>query len=347
MERQSRLKTLHWGSDLGQENLPIDEVDFLRMLAGPTLIIVPGADPTRTRVATTLLHGNEPSGLRAMHRWLRSERRPATNAMLLIACVDTALQEPVFTNRHLPERRDFNRCFSPPWMDEQGELAKEILSTIKKAEPDCLVDLHNNTGHNPAYGVAVRLGVEDLALVDLFADRVVHAPLTLGTLVEGTIENCPSVTIECGRSGDPVADVVAQVGLGKLFETVDLDLQKPIVKMKILDEPIRVCVSSEVELAFGDSADPSASLTISADIDRHNFELLPAGAVIGWIKPDSAWPLDARRPDGTECSRELFCIRGEVLETCSDFIPIMMTTKPVIAKSDCLFYATRESRSPD
>jgi hypothetical protein len=347
MESQSRLEVLHWGRDLGQEDLPIDEVDFLCMLKEPTLIIVPGADPTRTRVATTLLHGNEPSGLRAMHRWLRSERYPATNAMLLIACVDTALREPVFTNRHLPGRRDFNRCFSPPWLDDEGELAKEILSTIKAAEPDCLVDLHNNTGHNPAYGVAVRLGAEELALVDLFADRVVHAPLALGTLVEGTIEDCPSVTIECGRSGDPVADVVAHVGLGKFLETANLDLWKPIPKMKILDEPIRVCVSSEVGLAFGDSADPTASLTISADIDRHNFELLPAGAAIGWIKPDSAWPLDARRPDGTECSRELFRIRGNVLETCSDFIPIMMTTKPVIAKSDCLFYATRETRSPD
>lgn len=345
MVRRSRLETLHWGTDLGPTDLSADEVDFLRTLDGPTVIVVPGTDPTRTRVATTLLHGNEPSGLRAMHRWLQTGRRPATNAMLLIACVDTALREPVLSNRHLPERRDFNRCFSPPWKDEEGQLAKEILVAIKAAKPECLVDLHNNTGHNPAYGVAVRLGVEDLALVDLFAGRVVHAPLALGTLVEGTIDDCPSVTIECGRSGDPVADVVAQAGLAKFLETVELDLRAPVEQMKILDEPIRVCVSSDVDLAFGDSADPKASLTISADIDRHNFELLPAGAAIGWIKPNTEWPLDARRPDGEECSRELFCVRGDVLETRSDFIPIMMTTKPVIAKSDCLFYATRESVS--
>jgi hypothetical protein len=39
----------------------------------------------------------------------------------------------------------------------------------------------------------------------------------------------------------------------------------------------------------------------------------------------------------------MFRVKDGVLETCVDFIPIMMTTKPEIAKSDCLFYAARES----
>jgi len=345
MLRRSKLKTLHWGKDLLPGDLPADEIDFLRLLAGPTLIVVPGIDPKRTRVVTTLLHANEPSGFRAMLGWLRAGRRPATNAMLLIACVDTALHEPALSFRHLPDRRDFNRCFSPPWIDEEGVLAEEILSVIAAARPECLVDIHNNTGHNPPYGVAVTLGNQDLALVDLFADRVVHAPLSLGTLVEGALEGCPSVTIECGRAGDSVADAVAEEGLTKLLERADLDLAGPVRRMRILDEPIRVCVANDVDLAFGDSPDPEACLTISADIDRHNFEVLPAGAAIGWITPDSRWPLDARRPDGQECSRELFEVHDNVLVTRSDFIPIMMTTKPVIAKSDCLFYAARDSRA--
>ena len=94
---------------------------------------------------------------------------------------------------------------------------------------------------------------------------------------------------------------------------------------------------------FGDAAHPDARLTISADIDRHNFESLPAGAPIGWVQSGMAWPLDARRADGSECSREMFRVNAGVLETCHDFMPIMMTTKPEIAKSDCLFYAARES----
>jgi hypothetical protein len=343
MEQNSRLQMLQWGVDLRPGDLPDSEIEFLRSLAGPTLIAIPGRDPTRTRVATTLLHGNEPSGLRAMHRWLRAGRHPATNALLFIASVDTALREPHFSHRQLPGRRDFNRCFNPPWIDAEGVLAEEVLAAILATEPECLVDLHNNTGHNPAYGVAIRLGETELGLVALFADRVVHAPLSLGTLVEATIDSCPSMTIECGRSGDPEADDVARTGLEIFLERDDLELRSTKRPMRVLEEPVRVCVTSDVSLAFADEPNPDARLTISADIDRHNFELLQAGAPIGWVQSGTAWPLDARRPDGRECSREMFRVKDGVLETCVDFIPIMMTTKPEIAKSDCLFYAARES----
>jgi len=343
MERNSKLRMLQWGVDLRSADLPESEIEFLLSLGGPTLIAVPGEDPTRTRVATTLLHGNEPSGLRAMHRWLRGGGRPATNALLFIASVDTALHEPHFSYRQLPDRRDFNRCFSPPWIDAEGTLAEEVLSAILATEPECLVDLHNNTGHNPAYGVATRLGEAELGLVALFADRVVHAPLSLGTLVEATVDTCPSMTIECGRSGDPEADDVARKGLATFLEIDDLALRSIERPMRVLEDPVRVCVTSEISLNFADEAIPDTDLTISADIDRHNFEILPAGAAIGWLQPGTAWPLDARRADGSECSREMFRIENGVLETCHEFIPIMMTTKPAIAKSDCLFYAAQES----
>jgi hypothetical protein len=340
--RRHELRRLRWGVDLEPDQIPDSEIDFLRALGGPTLITVPGADPSRTRVVTTLLHGNEPSGLRATHRWLRSGRGSVPNAAFFIACVDTALSEPHFSHRHLPERRDFNRCFNPPWDEPEGELAKEVLSEILALEPESLVDLHNNTGHNPAYGVAVRIGETELDLVALFADRVVHAPLALGTLVEATIEHFPSVTIECGRSGDPSADDIASEGLASYLGRGEVGPRDAAHSMAILSEPIRVCIASDVSLAFGDTGSREAQLTVSSDIDRHNFELLPSGSPIGWVHPGGEWPLDARRPDGSECSREMFRLRGSVLETCRDFIPIMMTTKPEIAKSDCLFYAVRE-----
>jgi hypothetical protein len=343
MERNSKLRMLQWGVDLGPSDLPESEIEFLQSLGGPTLIAMPGEDPTRTRVATTLLHGNEPSGLRAMHRWLRGGGHPVTNALLFIASVGTALREPHFSYRQLPDNRDFNRCFSPPWIDAAGELAQEVLAAIVATEPECLIDLHNNTGHNPAYGVAARLGEAELGLVALFADRVVHAPLSLGTLVEATIDACPSMTIECGRSGDPEADDVARKGLKTFLERDDLSLRSTTRPMRVLEEPVRVCVTSDISLSFADKANPDSHLTISSDIDRHNFEILPPGAPIGWLQPGTAWPLDARRPDGSECSREMFRIKNGVLETCHEFIPIMMTTKPAIAKSDCLFYAAQES----
>ena len=341
-EPSPRLRRLEWGRTLVAADLPEREDEFLRALGGPTLVEVPGRDRTRTRAVTTLLHGNEPSGLRAMLRWLRDGATPATDALLLIASVDAALAEPPFTQRQLPGRRDLNRCFDDPAIDAEGELAEAIRDVVLETRPECLVDIHNNTGHNPAYGVAVQLADAELGLVGLFADRVVHAPLALGTLIEATAAHLPSVVIECGRSGDPAADAVAFRGLAALLARPELDARGPGRPMRLLDEPIRVCVGPDVRLAFADAAVPEAHLTISADIDRHNFQRLGAGAPIGWVAADCDWPLEAWRTDGIECSREIFRLRGNVLETVFDFVPIMMTTRPDIAKSDCLFYAARD-----
>jgi len=335
------LRELSVGIDLIPTQLPEDDLGFLRSLGGPTLIRLSGRDASRVRVLSTLLHGNEPSGLRAVSRYLRSGAQPATDVIFFIGAVGTALSDPPFSNRALPNEVDANRCWMAPWESPQGEVARRLLSRIREADPECLVDLHNNTGHNPAYGVAFRVGPAEQALVSLFADRIVHTPIELGTLVEATVPEFPSVTVECGRAGDAVADEVAWQGLQKYLNQTELDLSGPPRRLIHLEEPIRVCVRHGVELAFGDSANPEVAFTISADIDRHNFERLPAGSQIGWVHPGTPWPIEAMGPDGEDCSEEFFDVSSGRLRTRRDFIPIMMTTSRVIAKSDCLFYAVQ------
>ena len=53
------------------ETIPSDPVAWLRQLGGPTAIRLSGRDRSRCRTVVTLLHGNEPSGVRALHGWLR------------------------------------------------------------------------------------------------------------------------------------------------------------------------------------------------------------------------------------------------------------------------------------
>lgn len=335
------LRELSVGRDLRRADLPDDAQDFLRDLGGPALLRLDGRDSSRVRVVSTLLHGNEPSGLRAMLRFLRSGDVPATDVLLFIGAVGTALAEPGFAHRALPDERDANRCWLPPWDTPQGEVAREVLERIKAASPECLVDLHNNTGHNPAYGVAFSVGHAELSLVSLFADRIVHTPIELGTLVEATVPDFPSVTIECGRAGDPAADEAAWVGLRRLLDWDQIDFSSPLVPLRLLEDPVRICVRPGVELAFGDALDMRASLTISKNIDRHNFETLAAGSPIGWLGRGVDWPIDAIGHDGIECSRTFFEIEEGILRTRRDFVPIMMTTDRIIAKSDCLFYAVQ------
>ena len=80
-------------------SLPQEIGEFLRRLGGPTLVVVDGRDNTRCRAVATLLHGNEPSGVKALLKWLRTGERPAVKLICLIASVQTALHEALFCHR--------------------------------------------------------------------------------------------------------------------------------------------------------------------------------------------------------------------------------------------------------
>jgi hypothetical protein len=333
------LRTL---GDPRPDALPADASDFLRALRGPTAIHLRGADrdPGRRRAALTLLHGNEPSGLRAVHALLREGVRPAGDLLLLVAAVETALGPPLFAHRQLPGRRDLNRCFRPPFEGREGALAGDLLRTLEAFAPSCLIDVHNNTGHNPPYGVAPRADAAHRALTALFGASLVHSDLRLGALVEATDPAWPSVTIECGRAGDPEADAVARRGLAAFAQARDpraIDAGH----VRVLTDPRRVRVRDALRLAFAAAPDPAADLTLRDDLERHNFAAVAPGTALGWVRAGSDWPLEMRDARGRDHSRELFVLDAGVLRAAREMVPIMVTTSPEVARSDCLFYVVR------
>jgi hypothetical protein len=309
---------------------------FLRALGGPAAIHIPGRDRSRTRAATTLLHGNEPSGVRALHAWLRAGHTPAVDALLVIANVPAALAPPGFAHRTLPGRRDLNRCFLGPFDDAEGRLAEAILTALREARPEALVDVHNNTGHNPSYGVGLAASPAVLHLTALFGERLVVSDLRIGALIEA-VRELASVTVEVGRSGDPAADACALEGLGAFFARDPVVPATPPPALQLLRAPLRATLRPGVRVAVADAPAAQAELTMLADLDRHNFEPVAAGVPIGWVQ-GGRWPLEVRDGAGRDLSRELFRIEGARLVTRRSFVPIMITTDPGIAASDCLFY---------
>jgi hypothetical protein len=324
-----------------RSELPLTLEEWLRELGGPVLLRVPGRDPTRVRAVATLLHGNEPSGPRAVHAWLRSGAEPAVDMLIFLGAVDTALAEPTMSFRFLPGQRDLNRCFRPPFTGPEGVVAAELLERLRDACPEALVDIHNNSGHNPAYGVGLRAGAVELTLAGLFSRRYVQSDLMLGALVEGTAHDFPSITVECGRSGDPAADAVARAGLEAFGGREQLEVDRLPEGIELFVDPMRVGLRPGLRLAFGDGPAPGADLTMSADVDRHNFDALPPGTPIGWLGESGTWPLLTMATDGGEHSTELFVQRNGKLETRREIVPIMMTTSPAAALADCLFYVVQ------
>jgi predicted deacylase len=165
--------------------LPRDVDAFLDGLPGPTLLRLAGRDRGRVRVVAGTLHGNEPSGVRAIHHALRTVV-PAVDVLFFVGAVEAARAEPRFGRRMLPGRRDLNRCFRPPHHGdgEDGRVAEAVLAQVRAAHPEAVVDLHNNTGHNPAYAIGTAVDGPRLALGALFAERFVCSSVRLGTFVE-------------------------------------------------------------------------------------------------------------------------------------------------------------------
>jgi hypothetical protein len=315
---------------------------FLRWLGGPTVLRIPGRDRARARGVATLLHGNEPSGLRALHAWLERRAVPAVDLVCFVANVEAALAPPGFAHRQLPGRRDWNRCFAAPFDGVEGAVAGAALRLLREAGCEALVDLHNNTGHNPAYGVASVADAACINLTALFGERLIASDLALGSLTEATAHDFPSVTIECGRVGDPAADRIALAGLARYAALAEIEIRRVLApRMEILESPLRVRALPDVALAFGEAPVPGADLTLVGDIDRHNFELLLPGVPVGWLGPTGRWPIEARGADGADRSSEFFAVENGLLATRRAAVPIMMTTDPAVAQSDCLFYLVR------
>lgn len=334
-------------SDVAPQDVPGDVKQFLSRLERPTVFRIPGRDRTRTRAVTGLIHGNEPSGLRAIHALLRDETRPAVDVVCAVGAVEAARAPPALSQRMLPGRRDLNRCFRPPWDGTDGAIARSLLSILNDARPEALVDLHNNSGHNPPYAIVTRLDDARAGLVSLFADRLITSELRLGSLMEALAPSLPVATVECGRAGTADADRVAREGLRRYVSLDALPRGEGPAKLTLYGDAVRVTLRPGTRVSFAGAPRSDVDLTLDVDVDRHNFSRLPAGTRIGWIAQSAVWPLVACDETGHDVAHALFESHGGALVTAREVIPVMMTTDPLAAATDCLFYVVRELRLTD
>jgi hypothetical protein len=258
-----------------------------------------------------------------------------------VGAVAAAHAHPSFAHRMLPGRRDLNRCFRPPWDGDDGTVARDVLANLERARPEAVVDLHNNTGHNPAYAISVHPGASHLALASLFVTRFIHSTLRLGSLMEAFLPEVPAVTIECGRALTPQADAFARERLARFAAMEGLPTAAP--RMHVFVEPMRVTLRAGSTVAFAETPQAGSELTLDTDVDRHNFTRLASGTRIGWVARDEPLPLEVRDGAGHDVTRALFDVHAGALVTVRPVIPIMMTTNPIVAAADCLFYIVRDA----
>lgn len=310
--------------------------DFLMKLGEPTFLWLPGLDGTRTRAVSTLLHGNEPSGLRALHRWIREGRQPQVNLLCFIGSIEAALTDPPFSHRCAPGGKDLNRCFRSPFEGPEGSIAQVMLQELRHAQPEALIDVHNTSGRSPAYGVATLNREIQETLTGVFCDHLIVTDLRLGTLMEATEYDWPTVTIEAGGANDPQADELAFRGLTQYALARNFsDLSS---KVTVLLHPIRVELQEDATVSYARAPVPDADLTLPPDVDRLNFGLWSQQETLGWVGPRGLDVLWAKNALGQNLSSAIFKIQNGELRLTQPSRLMMVTTNADIATSDCLFY---------
>ncbi len=345
MDGMNQVTTGEWRDPQAQDvGATVEE--FLTRLGGPAWIFLSGRDRSRTRAVTTLLHGNEPSGVRAIFQWLRSGARSHVNLACFIGAVDAALAPPGFACRQLPERRDLNRCFRMPFEGHEGRMAAGVLDRLRAINPEALIDLHNTSGRSPAYGVTTRVGEPQKSLTALISDHLIVTDLRLGTLMEATEDDFPTITAECGGAGDARSDHTAMTALRTYATAESLwDAPERSARVRLFHHPIRVSLEAGKRVAYGASSLSDVDLTLRKDADQLNFGVLKQGEMLGWVRDASPGVVVARDAKGRDRTREMFAVVEGRLVMAQAARIMMMTTNPHIAVSDCLFYCLPASSS--
>lgn len=331
----SLTQNLQIRKDLPKGFLNLSPKELYKLLSGPTLIHLKGKkDPPL--FVSTLLHGNETTGLISIQRLLREHeqtQRPLLRSLIIfLGNVEAAR----FGQRKLDHQNDYNRIWSKPSLQDL-DAAKQVIAYVQKEKIFACIDVHNTTGRNPFYACVTKFTEENVSLAQLFSRNIIFFHQPEGTITETISQFAPAVTIECGRSGNERG-----VECAKDFIETCLHFSKiPAVSSDKVDLNIycskfRILVPKDAQICFGSPARDS-DFTFIEDFDKLNFtEVLP-GTRIGW-RHSSSFKLQVFNESGTNIADQFFEYRNGEILLAQKVIPSLFTTDSKVTKQDCLGY---------
>lgn len=304
------------------------------VLPGPTLIHLPGRRPEPLFVSV-LLHGNETTGWAAARRVLaRYAGGELPRALSLFVGNVAAARQGLRTQ---PGQADYNRIWNGGTGRPRREhaLAREVLDEMRRRRVFACVDVHNNTGFNPHYGCVNRLEAPYLHLAALFSRTVVYFIRPKEVLSMAFAELCPAATVECGQPGQAHGEAHAAEYLEACLHLQSLPTHSVAAGDVDLFHTVAV-----VKLRAGSSVGietDEADLSLIFDIDRLNFNELPAGTALGWVRT-AGLPVQAWNEQGEEVSERYFALADGELRTRVPVMPSMLTRDADVIRADCLCY---------
>ncbi len=318
--------------------LPESPEAWLEQLHDSSVIEVSGRKAGQWRVISTLIHGNEPSGLFAVFNFLKKQIIPETNVAIIISSVRAARQAPVLTQRFIPGEFDLNRRFGYfDCRDRVTELAKHVTEYIRSLCPQFVADLHNTSGKGPAFAVSISDHLDVRKMASLFTSEMVVTQLVVGSLMEQNF-NCPIVTIECGGAKEEKSHETAYKGLVALATQADVFSMEP-PDLHVICHPVRIKAHEGISLCYGLDKTDEVDITLVPDIEKLNYQVTEAGTELAWLDRSLHDCLTAINDHGEEVIDVLFDVVNGRLTAKRNLRVFMATERADIALSDCLFYA--------
>lgn len=315
-----------------------------KLLGGPSLISVPG--PGAPLFVSTLLHGNETTGIEALQDLLCEYQGKPLPRGLLIFIGNTAAAAK--GQRLLPGQPDFNRI----WPDADGnpqsgmpaeavELAGLVMQKVMARQPCAVLDLHNTSGRNPPHACINILRGDCIQLAAHFAQRVLYFTRPRGVMSMAFAPHCAAVTVESGAVNMPQH---SQLTLRYLKYVLEQGAPDRAAEAERSDVALFSSVA-RVELVPGAAVaiEPgSADVQLLPDIDGYNWREIPSGTVIASCEEDAKQPLDAyfrvTSPEGEDITGEYLKLEERRIVTKKTLTPAMLSTNIDIIQQDCLCY---------
>lgn len=216
-------------------------------------------------------------------------------------------------------------------------MVRQVMEIMGQQPPFASIDLHNNTGRNPHYACINKLDTGFMHLASLFSRTVVYFIRPDSVLSMAFADLCPSVTIECGRPGEPhgvehaVEFVDACLHLSEFpahaVAPHDIDLFHTVAVVKV---PAHLSVGLQGEVA---------DVCLPNELDQLNFCELTPGTVLGYVSHEAIGAgLLATDEAGQDISERYFMLEDTHIRTRMPVMPSMLTMDTAIIKQDCLCY---------
>lgn len=292
----------------------------------------------KTIFISTLLHGNETSGILALNRFLKQYlgKKPPHNLCIFYGNTLAASR----ALRHLPEQPDWNRIWCPQELPESFEkmMAQELLSFVSQLPLMACIDIHNNTGNNPPYGCINHTGMNFQKLSALFDEKMIYFTEPHQVLSMCLAPYAPSMTIEAGLPGEVNGIDLIVVFLNKLMNISSIDEMEAPTKTSLYQTVARVIIPKDLDIDFEFSRKSHNHYSLLKNIEDFNFHQISKQTLLGFCKK----PFLVTDDDGRNVFDQYFEFYEGELRTKIPITPAMLTKNQYVLKSDCLCYIMKE-----